>query len=114
MKLHKSTKIGRRRATNALKDYKRRLHGVLRVIGGSGATREAIAARLNASGCKVSRSSVTRWMNPQSRSVPDTYQLLVISELSQDISLDWLIGRRAAERASERFIEAELKEWSRR
>jgi hypothetical protein len=108
MRLRKSTKIGRRKAHNALTEYKRRLHGVLRVIGGSGATREAITKRLNANGCPTSQSSVTRWMTPESRAVPDSYQLLVISMLAQDISMDWLMGRRKAESAGEQYIEAQL------
>jgi hypothetical protein len=108
MRLRKSTKIGRRKALNALTEYKRRLHSVLRIIGGSGATREAITKRLNANGCPTSQSSVTRWMNPESRAVPDSYQLLVISMLAQDISMDWLMGRRKAESAAEQFIEAQL------
>ena len=108
MRLRKSTKIGRRKALNALTEYKHRLHGVLRVIGGSGATREAITKRLNANGCPTSQSSVTRWMNPLNRAVPDSYQLLVISMLAQDISMDWLMGRRKAESAGEQYIEAQL------
>ena len=106
MRLRKSTKIGRRKALNALVEFKVRLRGVLGVIGGSGATREAITRRLNASGCPTSQSSVTRWMNPESRAVPDSYQLLVISLLAHDISMDWLMGRRQSESAAEKFIQA--------
>ena len=93
----------------ALTEFKIRLHGVLQAIGGSGATREAINRRLNANGCPVSRSSVTRRMEPKNRAVPDTYQLLVIGALSGDISLDWLFGRRRAESAAEQFIEHQSK-----
>lgn len=109
MRLRKSTKIGRRKALNALGEFKQRLRGVLAVIGGSGATREAITRRLNDNGCPTSRSSVTRWMNPESRAVPDAYQLLVISMLAHDISIDWLMGKRRAESAAELFIEAQGK-----
>jgi len=107
----KLKKIGRRKAANALVDYKRRLHGILRVIGGSGATRESIAKRLADGGSPVSRSSVTRWMTPSSRAVPDTFQLLAIAELAPDVSLDWLLGRRSAQSATEKFIESELANW---
>lgn len=107
MRLRKTTKIGRRKALNALAEFKGRLRGVLGIIGGIGATRETITRRLNANGCPTSRSSVTRWMNPGSRAVPDSYQLLVISMLAHDISMDWLMGRRRAESAAEQFIEAQ-------
>jgi len=109
MKLRKTTKIGRRRALYALVEFKVRLRGVLQAIGGSGATREAITKRLNANGCPVSRSSVTRWMDPKNRAVPDTYQLLVISALAGEISLDRLFGRRGTESAAEQFIENQSK-----
>lgn len=107
MRLRKTTKIGRRKALNALVEFKVRLRGVLAIIGGSGATREAITKRLNANGCPTSQSSVTRWMNPDNRAVPDSYQLLVVSMLAHDISMDWLMGRRKAETAAEQFIEAQ-------
>jgi hypothetical protein len=109
VKLRKSTKIGRRTALYALVEFKTRLRGVLHIIGGSGATRETITKRLNANGCRTSRSSVTRWMDPDNRAVPDSYQLLVISALSADISLDWLMGKKRADSAAEQYIESQLK-----
>ena len=97
------------KASRAFTDYKRRLHGVLQLIGGSGATREVIAARLNAADCRVSRSTVTRWMDASSKPVPDSYQLMVIARLARDISLDWLIGTRSPQSMTEQFIETQLK-----
>jgi hypothetical protein len=114
MRRRRLAKIGRRKAANALRDYKRRLHGVLRVIGGSGATRAMITARLNAGGCPVSQSSVTRWMTATSRAVPDAYQLIVIGDLAGDVSLDWLFGRRGAESMTEQYIESQVRRWAKR
>lgn len=85
--------------------FKRRLEIVLQ---NTSKTQEGVSALLRERHVEVSRSTISRWMQEDDPAAPSQREMMALMMGHQDISIDWLLGRRDAESVAEKFIESRI------
>lgn len=86
--------------------FKRRLALLITATKGS---QRQFAREMEKNGNAVHFTTINKWLDERSPTVPNVVDLICISQIEPQVSVDFLIGRRAAETVTEKFIEERMK-----
>lgn len=85
--------------------FKRRLKWLLQ---NTAETQDGIVEILRGRHVEISRATVSRWMAEESTHAPSCQEMIALMMSHEDVSMDWLIGRKPPETISEKFIESKV------
>lgn len=96
-------KFGGGSVDSQFRRYKRRLKWLLQ---NTADTQDGVVDILRNRHLEVSRATISRWMQEESTHAPNSRELIALMMSHEDVSIDWLLGRKPPESISEKFIES--------